>query len=309
MLIKDPPVEITDNLWMLGTNAYPLYLFKGQREGAIFEGGIGAMGPMLRQQMELLGISADFVKQVLITHGHPDHVMAVPLFREMFPGITVLASEAAAKVLSTEKALSFFRQVDEALTGSLIKAGLITEEHRPQPLAENRIPLDRTIKESDTIAVDEVSFNVLETPGHSECSLSFYEPRQRILLISDASGYYLPEHNCWWPNYFLDYGTYLSSMERLAALGAEILCLSHNAVIEGAADVEAYFAGAIAATKEYHRRIIDEAKSGKSVRQIAEQLGSEVYEKTPLLPLDFFQKNCGVLVKQSLRHEGISVDK
>ena len=33
MLIKDPPVEITDNLLMLGTNAYPLYLYKGQQAG------------------------------------------------------------------------------------------------------------------------------------------------------------------------------------------------------------------------------------------------------------------------------------
>ena len=48
---------------------------------------------------------------------------------------------------------------------------------------------------------------------------------------------------------------------------------------------------------------------GLSYRGIAEVLGSEVYEKTQLMPLDFFQKNCGILVKNSLRHEGISVEK
>ena len=63
-----------------------------------------------------------------------------------------------------------------------------------------------------------------------------------------------------------------------------------------------------AATQRYHERILEAHQAGKSVRQIAEELGAEVYQKTQLLPLDFFQKNCGVLVKQSLKHEGVSPD-
>jgi len=63
------------------------------------------------------------------------------------------------------------------------------------------------------------------------------------------------------------------------------------------------------AAQQYHQRVINETQAGKSVRQIAEQLGSEVYERSQLLPLEFFQKNCGLLVKQSLEHEGITPNK
>jgi glyoxylase-like metal-dependent hydrolase (beta-lactamase superfamily II) len=174
---------------------------------------------------------------------------------------------------------------------------------------EKHIAVDRVISEGDTVTIDGLSFEVLETPGHSKCSLSFYDPAGRVLLISDATGYYMPEHDCWWPNYFADYDTYMGSMQRLAGLDAEILCLSHNAVIQGAEEIKSYFSGAISATKEYHQRIIDEAKAGKSPRQIGEKLGSEIVDKTQLLPLDFFQKNCGLLAKLSFRHEGISVEK
>ena len=55
------------------------------------------------------------------------------------------------------------------------------------------------------------------------------------------------------------------------------------------------FGDALAATQEYHQRIVAEAKAGKPARQIAEDLGAEIYAKTPFLPLDFFQKNCGLL--------------
>ena len=84
-----------------------------------------------------------------------------------------------------------------------------------------------------------------------------------------------------------------------------MLCLSHNGAVLGRAGVREYFAGAIAATRQYHERIVAEARAGKPVRQIAEELGAEIHRQTPLLPLDFFQKNCGLLVKQSLKHAGL----
>ena len=93
-----------------------------------------------------------------------------------------------------------------------------------------------------------------------------------------------------------------------AEIGAQVLCLSHNGAIRGAEEVAAYFRGAIAATEAYHAGIVDAARSGKSVREIAGSLGSDVYAKTQLMPLEFFQKNCGILVKNSLRHEGIETD-
>jgi hypothetical protein len=119
----------------------------------------------------------------------------------------------------------------------------------------------------------------------------------------------MPTAETWWPNYFSGYAAYLHSLDRLAGLEAEVLCLSHNGALRGAEAIHAYFAGAIATTRQYHDRIVAEAKAGKAVRQIAETLGDEIHRQVPLLPLDFFQKNCGLLVKQSLRHEGIAVEK
>ena len=304
MLIQNPPVEVAGGVWMLGTAAYPVYLIRGPREGAIVEGGISALGPLLAGQFHKCGVGPDYVRQAVITHAHPDHVMAVPRFREMFPGLEVLASAPAAATLSTEKAVAFFRQIDGALTEALTKAGTIAEtRHVP---AENRIAVDRIVREGDLIAVDDLSFAVLETPGHSDCSISLHDAEHGVLLVSDATGYLLPSGTAWWPNYFSGYAAYMRSMERLSALGAETLCLSHNGVVRGRDDVRAYFAGAIAATREYHQRIVAEARSGKPLRQIAEELGAEIHRQAPVLPLDFFQKNCGLLVKQSLKHEGLS---
>lgn len=306
MLIDKPPVEIANGVWMLGTTAYPMYLLRGRSEGAIIEGGIGALGPLLRRHLAELEIGPDFVRQAVVLHAHPDHVMAIPLLRELFPGVVVTASAPAAATLGIEKAVDYFTRLDANLTAGLSRTGVLADSPPPVVVEGSRIAIDRTVYEGDVIAVDDSAWTVLETPGHSDCSISLYEETRRILMISDASGFYLPTQGAWWPGYFTGYGEYLRSLERLAALGAEILCLSHNGAIRGEDDVRTYFAGSIAATRQYHERIIAETKAGRSPRQIAEQLGSEIHSLVPVLPLDFFQKNCGVMVKQSLKHEGLA---
>ena len=305
MLIKDPPAEIADGLWMLGTTAYPIYLVRGDSESALVEGGLGAVAAIVIRQIEQLGIDKASVCLAVITHAHPDHVMALPLLHRVFPGIALVGSEPAAKALAVEKTLAFFRQMDAAFTESLVEAGLVQPGDRPAPAEAGPINFDGIVHEGDKLAVGGAGFTVLETPGHSECSISLYEPKRRILFISDASGYYMPQHAAWWPCYFTDYAAYLGSLKRLAALDTEVLCLSHNGAITGAADVAEYFRGAIAATEDYHRRIIGEIRAGRPARELAEQLGSEAYQQVRLLKPDFFQKNCMILVKQSLRHEGM----
>jgi glyoxylase-like metal-dependent hydrolase (beta-lactamase superfamily II) len=299
-------VEVAAGLWMLGTTAYPLYLVKGRREGAVIEGGISALGPLLFRQMEALEIGEEFVRQLVITHAHPDHVMAVPLLREKFPAVKVLASQVAATTLAGEKTLAVFRKIDEALTASLIHSGAISDADRREPSSPGPIGVDRIVQEGDVIEVEDVAWKVLATPGHSDCSISLHDARGRVLVISDATGYYMPERGDWWPNYFGGYGAYVASMERLKALEAEVLCLSHNGVIRGGQDVGSYFDGALAATRAYHQRIIAEVGAGKAARQVAEELGAEIHAQSGVLPVEFFQKNCGMLVKQSLGYAGIS---
>lgn len=310
MMLKDPPAQIIDRLWMLGTNAFPLYLYQGDKDVGctIFEGVVSAMGQVLEQQLQSLGIAHEQIQQVVVTHAHPDHVMAIPVFRQMFPQVSVIASKPAAKTLQIEKAVAFFGKMDGALTNWLVERKLIDSVTQSEPVT-GPIAVDRVVGEGDHIQVSQdIAFEVLETPGHSVCSLSFYEPHDRVLIISDATGYYLPDQDYMWPGYLTNYGDYLRSIAILSAKGAETLCLSHNAVIQGTEEVAAYFQRAVAETEQYHDYIVTQAKSGASVQTIAEELGADVYERTGQLSLDFFHKNCALLIKNSLQHEGLASD-
>jgi len=307
VIVNNPPAELAGRVWMLGTGAYPIYLIRGHDHGLLVEGGISALGPVLRRQLAAMAVKDGYISEAVITHAHPDHVMAVPALRALFPGLVVSSSAAAAEVLNSEKALAFFKQIDQSLTEALSRRGEASEAAELPPDCSS-IRVDRILHDGDTIAVDDMQWSVLATPGHSACSISLFEPQARVLIISDASGFYLPEHRYWWPNYFADFGQYVASLERLAALGADVLCLSHNAAVVGTAEVAGYFAGALAATRDYHRRIIAELNAGIPPRQLAEQLGAEVHARTNILPVEFFQKNCALLIKLSQQWHALHPD-
>jgi len=310
MLVTNPPVELADGLFMLGLAEYPLYLYRGEGDATIFEGGVGAVAPLVLAQLDDLGVARDSVTRLVITHAHPDHVMAVPALRRALPKLRVLASAAAARTLANDKAMAAFAQIDAALGASLARLGRVSAEQGAEPAPPPAtIAADGIVGEGDSIDAGGGAFDVLATPGHSECSLSFHQAQAGLLLISDAAGYYFPEHDYWWPNYFADYGAYLASMRRLAGLNAGVLCLSHNAAVRGAEAVRACFEAAIAAAEAYHGRIVEAVRSGTPPRRLGEQLGAEVFARTQLLDLAFFQKNCYLMVKLSCRHAGLPPEK
>jgi len=309
MMITEPPAKLTDNMFMLGTCEYPLYLYKGDTQAVVFEAGTGHVGPLLEGQLGELGIDPATVKQIVIPHVHPDHVMALPHMLKLFPDATLAASEFGAKTFSAEKAIKLFCRLDDAITASMVAAGKIPEGQCRAELDEPAITVDRVIGDGDKIEIDSVSFDVIKTLGHSPCSLAFHQAEEGILIASDVIPYYMPARDSWWPCYFGNYQQYVDTMRQLQALDTEVLCMGHRAVVTGKDEVRALFDEIIEVTEKYHARIIAETKAGKDPRAISEMLGAEIQEKTRLLPLDFFQKNCMLLVKQSLKHEGMDEEK
>lgn len=307
MLIENPPVAITDSLTMLGTTEYSLFLLKGPEKAVLFEGSIGPMGPLVLQQLRQLGVPKEMVKEIVVSHAHPDHVMAIPFLRKHIPGLQVVASVPAAKSMALEESVAFFCEVDQAMSDALAEEGTIPTGYRQEPIPEKKIGVQRTVKEGDTITAGaETSFTVLETPGHSACSLCFHDKKDGVLLVADATGFYLPRQDFFWPDYFLGYGIYMTSLERLRNCSATYLGLSHNGVIKGVDAVRSYLDLSIQRSKEFHERVLRAYKKVGRVRPIAEKLGTEVYAHTQSMPLEFLQKHCGLLVKNSLKHEGIT---
>jgi hydroxyacylglutathione hydrolase len=164
------------------------------------EAGLGRMG---------LGI--EDIDVVIATHCHPDHVEAVKLFEH-------------------HRALFGVHEEDWNLIkkmGMVLGASLDPDSYVPAFF----------LKEG-SLAVKELEFQVLHTPGHSPGSISLYWPEQKALFTGDVifkEGLGRPDL----PGG--DGSTLKGSIKRLAELDVERLLPGHGDVILEASEVRTNF--------------------------------------------------------------------
>jgi 2-aminobenzoylacetyl-CoA thioesterase len=290
------PVQVSSHLFQLGTPAFPAYLSMGE-EGMIIEGGTGGTFPMMVHQIGSLAIDIERIKYIVLTHTHPDHIGAVLHFQHTWPHIQLLASATGAITLGKKELFKQFQLIDLGIA-QLMKAK--TEiEALPKPIRNYTFKVDRIVNEGDRIDLGAgIVWNVYDTPGHSPCHISLFEEKEKTLVLGDSTGFYVPERDIFWPNYFESLDKYCNSIRKLAQLPARRATLSHNGVIEG--DVRHHLEKAMKATKKYHEEIVERMKGGEASEKIAMEKARFVDSLTDIQPFKVMYDLCEVMIKNSL---------
>ena len=110
--------------------------------------------------------------------------------------------------------------------------------------------MDITLKEGEAVELSEdLSVAAMETPGHTRDSLSYFIPRKKILLCSeaagipDAAGYVVSEA-------LVDYDQYYESLNRLSEVDCDVLCLGHRQALT-CSDIGKYFQQSLADCRNF----------------------------------------------------------
>ena len=237
-MIIDSTGKIAEDLYMLGTPYMPMYLLDAEQP-AIFDAGLSFLGDMY----------VDAVKEVLgerqpaycfLTHSHFDHCGAVSVLKTHFPQLKVIAAEKAKYVLGRPNAIKLIRNLTRSAESSVNHIGIYLERY------DNFEPfdVDRVVKEGDCLQLSEnLTLQVIETPGHTWDSLSYYVPQKQLLIPSEAVG--IPDRpGTIVPSFLVDYQTYVDSMLKLNNLDLETLCIGHRFAYTGE-DARAYIPQAV----------------------------------------------------------------
>ena len=298
MAVKNyQPISITPNFYQIGTREFPAYLSMGQ-EGMVIEGGTGPTTKIMIRQIEELDIDQKRITYIALTHTHPDHIGALPYLKHLWPHAKVVASPVAAEALCKEEMLKPFLYVDRSI-GEIMKAKGEIEELPPAP-EEYNFEVDWTVEEGDKIDLGSgIVWTVYHTPGHSPCHMSLFEEKESTLIIGDATGFYSPEKDVFWPNYFQSLEKYCNTIRKLAALPAQRGALSHNCVIEG--NVRRHLEKALMATERYHTEIMERIGAGEDVKEIAKEKAEWVDSLTDIQPFEMMLNLSKLLIKCSQR--------
>ncbi len=259
--------KLTDNVMLLG-NGYFNYYIVGQKEAALVECGTSAGAAILARQWAELEDPPD-IKYLIALHSHFDHACGIPALKRMFPEALVVASKTGQKLLGKDRIVKGLFNYDQVVSDNYLKNGLLDKE--PEPPGVDTIAVDLAVGGGDQIELGgSLRLDIIDTPGHSICSISAYLAKDQVMFISDAAGIQ-GDDNQISPVFFQDYDLYVDTVIRLRSYPTRVAGVAHGDIPMGA-EVEIFYQESLASAARCFDLIKNKLAEGIDEKLIAAEL-------------------------------------
>ncbi len=232
-------------LYNIGSFDNPVYLLGAKGNWTLIEGGISAQYITVKNRLHAIVENVNEIKHWIILHTHYDHCGLLSYLCPNLTEVQVYAGEKACQNLGREKSI----QVIENLNSKVVQLKnnvAVLKGIRQIPLNDISI---QQLKEGEVIqCAKDLVFSVMETPGHSDCSISLFEQYSGRLFASDALGeFFSPKE--WFPLAFSNISDYLNSIALLEVTVPKSIALGHSECLVGKEAQEAFHYSTISTHK------------------------------------------------------------
>ncbi len=134
----------------------------GPREVALVDATNDSSGKAILAELSRRQLGADAVVAIFVTHGHPDHIAAIPVFRRA----QVVALDREAPLIEGR----------EGARGPL---------PRLMPVRPTGVTVGRRLRDGETVMVGSTLFQAFAVPGHTAGSAAYLV--NGVLFMGDAA--------------------------------------------------------------------------------------------------------------------------
>lgn len=243
-----------------------VYLLAGS-EPTLVETGPAADAPVVLAALAQLGLAAEDLAHVVVTHIHLDHAGGAGVLLPSFPRADVWVHERGAPHLADPSRL-------------LASTARTYGEERMRSLFGDTVPVDperiRAIAGGDRISLGDRILDVVHTPGHASHHVALHDDATGALFTGEAVGSHLPWADCYRPALpppEVDVEAALASIEAIRARNATSLMTSHFGRIDQVEEGCERAADRIAEWSDAVRRRLD-ARPAADLDELAALLGA-----------------------------------
>lgn len=218
-------------------------------------------------------IGGKSVENLLITHYHPDHFGYAGGLQEK-TGARLHMSKIDAELGKASWQTEFLETMPNHYTASGVRAEMAEQMVKNttdfQPLVNPLPQIDEYLMEGEKIQIGRYEYEVINTPGHSDGMVCFYNEEQSVLFSADhILPKITPNISYWFHGNENPLASYLSSLEKIKKLNAGFVVPSHGQPFYGAND-------RIEELLKHHDERLDETREAitgpSTVYQICERL-------------------------------------
>jgi glyoxylase-like metal-dependent hydrolase (beta-lactamase superfamily II) len=161
----------------------------------------------------------------------------------------------------------------------------------------SELRVDIIVGDGDVIRTPDETIRVYYTPGHTNCSISYYFEEEDLLVPSESSGFKFGD--IVWPSFMTSYRDSLTAIDFVERLAPAYLLLPHSGLVSGE-DAKAYPAIVREETKQKADFILSRHRAGMTEEDIIRDFVTEYYDaiirETGLQTEESFTANAEALI-------------
>ncbi len=218
----------------LGERFVACYIVVGETGAVLFDTGVAETpAASIAPYCAAAGIPLESVRWAVSSHCDVDHMGGNAAFKRLAPGAALLAHDADARLIGDVEAI-----IEERYREFRDEHGIDIDEDMMAwcRAAAEAVPVDIRINGATELDLGGRTVRLLPTPGHSDGSLSMWDPTTRAIMTSDAilgESLHFADGRPAFPPTYRRPGPYLESIATVEALEAEWLLTAHEPPMQG----------------------------------------------------------------------------